>query len=97
MTGAQIAAYRSAEQAARDAVDAIAAGDPLGFERATNQLTSALDDGSAGDPLIGIVNACRPTQRKAAPKAAPKAPPKTTPKKKRKPLPTIPDDGGINA
>jgi hypothetical protein len=97
MTGAQIAAYRSAEQAARDAVDAIAAGDPLGFEHATSQLTAALDAGSAGDPLTGIVHACRPVQPKATPRSR-RPQPKSKPKRKQKtkPLPGLPG-GGINA
>jgi hypothetical protein len=109
MTSSQVAAYRSAEQAARDAVDAIAAGDPLGFEQATNTLTNALDAGGGGDPLTGIEQGCRPRAAQPAPQrttptpttpaptqTAPSPAPKSKPKHKHKPLPQLPG-GGINA
>lgn len=96
MTRSQVAAYRSAEQAAKDAVDAIAVADALGFERAQNELAAALDAGaSGGDPLTGIERGCRPSTRTPAqPRSAP--PPRTR-KPKPKPLPRVPDDSGIKA
>ena len=100
MTSGQVASYRSAEQAARDAVDAISVGDPLGFEQASNQLTVALDAGSAGDPLAGIVSGCKPPAARPQPKRTPGQQPPTTPQPRPapgKPLPQIPDNGGINA
>ena len=100
MTQAQVASYQQAEQAARDAVDAISVADAFGFERAQNELADALDAGAQGDPLSGIEKACKPA---SAPPAQPAPQPKTPqakpkPKQKSKPLPKIPDsEGGIKA
>jgi hypothetical protein len=61
ITQSQLAAYHRAEQAARDAADAAGAGDPVGFQQATQGLTDALAAASSGsDPLVGIEHACRP-------------------------------------
>jgi len=92
MTPAQVASYRQAETAAQDAVDAISVADAAGFARAQDELASALDAGSSGDPLTGIVRACRPPSAKPAP-----APRRKTPKPKTKPLPRVPDGSGIKA
>jgi hypothetical protein len=95
MTPAQVASYRQAEQAARDAVDAIAVADALGFERAQNELADALDAGASGDPLTGIEQGCRP---QAAKPAQPRTTPRSTPKPRPRPLPRVPNQGGgINA
>jgi hypothetical protein len=71
ITSQQVQAYVRAEQAARDAADAAAGGDPLAFQQATQALTDALSAGSSGpEPLQGIVRACRP----GAPKTLPRLP-----------------------
>jgi hypothetical protein len=95
MTPAQVASYRRAQQAAKDAVDAIGVADALGFERAQNELADALDAGATGDPLAGIIRGCRPAA--ATPSTPRPAPRKPTPKSKPKPLPSVPDGGGIKA
>src|SRR3954447_17480384 len=96
MTPPQVAAYRRAEQAAKDAVDAIAVADAVGFERAQNELADALDAGAGGgDPLAGIERASPPSApKRAQPRSAPRP---RTPKPKTKPLPRVPDDSGIKA
>jgi hypothetical protein len=91
ITPGQLEAYRQAEQAARDAADAAAAGDSAGVDRATHELSAALGSGSSTDPLQGIIRGCRP-QTAARPK--PRAKP---PRRAPKPLPRVPDDRGINA
>lgn len=96
MTPSQVAAYRTAESAARDAVDAISVADAAGFGRAQDELADALDAGSLGDPLEGIVRGCRPPGLKPAkPRTTPRPAPK--PKPKPKPLPKEPDDSGVKA
>ena len=96
MTTYQVAQYRRAEHAARDAVDAISVADAVGFARAQSELADALDAGASGDPLRGIVRACRPPGVKAPkPKATPRK--RSTPKPKPKPLPQVPDGGGVKA
>jgi hypothetical protein len=95
MTPSQVGAYRRAEQAARDAVDSISVADATGFERAQGELADALDSGASGDPLAGIIRGCRPPSAKPAkPRATPPAP---APKPRKKRLPRVPSDGGINA
>jgi hypothetical protein len=62
ITEPQLAAYRSAEDAAHRAADAAGAGDPGAFQQATLDLTNSLAAGSSGaDPLKGIERACRPS------------------------------------
>jgi hypothetical protein len=68
---AQLDSLRHAQQAARDAAAALAAGDALGYKDSTDQLTKALDaSASNDDPLGGIVRGC-PTSK---PKPLPRVP-----------------------
>lgn len=88
ITQPQIELYRNGERAARDAADALAAGDSNGFELATREFSAALGADTGGDPLVGIERGCRTTAPKRS-RPRPKAP--------RKPLPQVPDGQGVKA
>jgi hypothetical protein len=68
ITESQLASYRRAEQAARDGADALAVGDSLGLQRATDELTNELTGGGNGDPLKGIERGCAVAKRKPLPR-----------------------------
>jgi hypothetical protein len=68
ITEPQLDSYRRAERAARAGADALAVGDSLGLQRATNELTDALTEGSSDDPLRGIERGCRTSGRKPLPR-----------------------------
>jgi hypothetical protein len=70
ITPSQLDAYRRAEQAAREGVDAIAVADSQALDRATQDLENALTAGSSNDPLSGIERGCR----KAPPQRLPRVP-----------------------
>jgi hypothetical protein len=68
ITQPQLSTYRRAEQAARNAANALAAGNAIGFQNATDALTRALDQNSSGDPLRGIVRGCDTSKPKPLPR-----------------------------
>jgi hypothetical protein len=68
ITESQLAAYRRAEQAARDGADALAVGDSEGLQRATDELTRELSGGGGEDPLRGIERGCSVAKRKPLPR-----------------------------
>jgi hypothetical protein len=68
ITEPQLASYARAEQAARDGADALAAGDSLGLQQATSDLTNALSQGTGDDPLRGIERGCRISKPKPLPR-----------------------------
>jgi hypothetical protein len=68
ITQQQIEAYRQAEQAARDGVDALAAADSAGLQRATQELEQALGSGAGDDPLVGIERGCRKAPQRKLPR-----------------------------
>ena len=69
ITQPQLETYRRAEQAARNAADALAAGNAIGFQNATEALTRALDgNSSGGDPLRGIERGCATSKPRPLPR-----------------------------
>lgn len=67
ITQPQLDAYARAEQAARNAAAALAAGSAPGFQRAASALTQALGSGSTDNPLRGIERGCRTSKPKPLP------------------------------
>jgi hypothetical protein len=69
ITQPQLQTYRRAEQAARNAANALATGNAPGFQNATEALTRALGaNSSGGDPLSGIRRGCATSKPRPLPK-----------------------------